>query len=254
MNCRSFVAATLAGASALAASAASPRSELTLKEVIARHTKARGGAAAMDAVESQAVDLQTIEDGTVIKAHYVCNKTPAFRIDIFVGGKHVFCEGLDATGPWIWPSSEPAAKEGVPDARRTGVEGVEFNLYGLHSFPALGNVLSLDGRKRLGGVDFYVVQVDLKGSYRTFLYIDPETWMIARRRDFRAAHPDVDDTKKYLEKQYTDYRPVNGVQTAFLEHQIDLASGKITQVTIVDQMSYNPKLDENAFNRSYNPG
>lgn len=222
-----------------------------LDDIVARHSAARGGARALDAINSQAVDLQIVENASVIKGHYVCSKTPAFRIDIFDHDKHVFCEGLDAGGPWIWPSSAPAPTQGVPDAKRTGVEGIEFNLYGLHAFPSLGAKLSLDGREMQGGVHYYVIRVDLKDSYRTFLYIDPQTWMIARRRDFRAAHPDISDTHRYLEKQYSDFRPASGILTAYMEHQVDLASGKITQVSIVDNMAYDTKLDTNVFDRYY---
>ena len=231
--------------------AATPSGDLSLPEIIARHTKARGGAAALDVVQSEAVDLEIVEKGQVISAQYRCNKSPAFRIDIFDHGKHLFCEGLDRDGPWIWPGDAPKARQGVPDARRTGIEGVEFNLYGLHAFPALGNRLALDGREALGGVNYYVLRVDLKDSYQTFLYLDPETWMIARRRDFRASHPDVNPVKQKLETQYSDFRAVDGVVTAFLQHQVELDSGRITQVTIVDRLSYNPKLDAKIFNRSY---
>jgi hypothetical protein len=224
---------------------------LTLDDIIARHTAARGGAAAIDAIHSQAVDLEMMESGEVLKGHYVCSKAPAYRIDVFDHGKHVFCEGVDANGPWIWPASQPAATQAVPDARRTGLEGIEFNLYGLHTFPARGNRLMLSGRELLGRINHYVIQVGLKDSYRTFLYIDPETWMIVRRRDFRAAHPDVNDTKKNLEKQYSDFRAVSGVLTPFLEHQIDLATGKITQVSIVDQMTYNPPLESGVPDRAH---
>ena len=212
---------------------------LTLDEIIRHHTAARGGVAALDAIQSQSVELQMLENGDVLKGRYVCSKAPAYRIDVFDHGKHVFCEGIDANGPWIWPASQAAATQAVPDARRTGLEGIEFNLYGLHSFAARGHRLTLDGRELLGRTNHYVVRVDLKDSYRTFLYVDPETWMIVRRRDFRAPHPDVNDTKKNLEKQYSDFRAVSGVLTPFLEHQIDLATGKITQVSIVDRMTYN---------------
>jgi hypothetical protein len=74
---------------------------------------------------------------------------------------------------------------------------------------------------------------------------------VTRRRDFRAAHPDVNPTKQRLEKQYSDFREVDGMATAFLEHQVELDTGSITQVTIVDQMTYNQKLDPKIFDRSY---
>ena len=200
------------------------------------------------------MDLQIVEKGQVVTAQYRCNKQPAFRIDIYDKDRHVFCEGLDAKGPWIRPGDAPSARQGVADAKRTGVEGVEFNLYGLKSFPALGNRLAFDGREVIAGVNYYVLRVDLKDSYQTFLYLDPDSWMIARRRDFRANHPDFNPTKQRLETQYSDFRQVNGIMNAFLQHQVDLADGKITQVQIVDRMVYNAAPDGGVPDRTHKAG
>jgi hypothetical protein len=247
---RRAILASLAASVAMPSFAAAD-SDLSLAEIIARHTQARGGAAALDAVQSQVVDLEIVEKAQVVTAEYRCDKSPAFRIDIFDQGKHVFCEGLDREGPWIWPGDAPKARQGVPDAKRTGIEGIEFNLYGLHAFPRLGNQLTLDGRELIAGVHYYVLKVSLKDSYQTFLYLDPETWMIARRRDFRANHPDINPTKIPLETQYSDFRAVDGVVSAFLQHQVELTKGRITQVTIVDHMTYKPKLGAKIFDRSH---
>jgi hypothetical protein len=227
--------------------------DLTLDEVIDRHTKARGGKARLDAVKAQAVDMRIIEKGQVIEARYRCDKSPAYRIDIYDKGRHVFCEGLDRQGTWIWPGDQPGPRQGVEDGKRSGLEGIQFNLYGLHAFPSLGNRLSLDGRERIAGVNFYVVRVDLKYGDPTFLYIDPETWMIARRREVRAFHPDMDDTKRHLETQYSDFREVGGIQNAFLQHQVDLAGGAITQVIVIEKMTYDPALRPDEFNREFTP-
>lgn len=244
--------AFLAGlATSMALPALAADSDLPLEEIIARHTRARGGAAALDALQTQAVDLEIVEKGAVVNAQYRCNKSPAYRIDIFDHGKHVFCEGLDRNGPWIWPGDAPKAKQGVPEGKVSGLTGIQFNLYGLHAFSGLGHKLSSDGRETLSGVNYYVVRVDLKGGYPTFLYIDPQTWMIARRRDFRPNHPDMNPAKQRLETQFTDFRPVGGVMSAYLQHQVDLASGKINQVIVVNSMAYNPKLDAKMFDRSY---
>jgi hypothetical protein len=235
---------------AMPAFAAPPTSDLPLEEVIVRHVAALGGAAALRGIRSKAVDLQIVEKGRVIAARYRCNKAPAFRIDIYDKGKHVFCEGLDGKGPWIWPGDAPAARPGVPDAKRTGIEGVEFNLYGLNAFDALGNRVALDGRETIESVRYYVLRVDLKDSYQTFLYIDPNSWMIARRRDFRANHPDLNPTRQRLETQYSDFRRVGGILNAFLQHQVDLSNGRITQVQIVDRMDYNLKSGGEVFDRT----
>ena len=247
---RAFLSAGLS-AGMMVPSLAAPEGSTPLSEIIARHTKARGGAAALDAIHAQEADLEIVEKGKVNQARYRCDKQPAFRIDLYDKERHVFCEGLDAKGPWIWPGDQPAPRQGVPDAKRAGLTGIQFNLYGLHAFPALGHKLSLDGRETLGGVDYHVMRVDLKDADPTFLYIDPENWMIARRRDFRPNHPDLNPVKQHLETQFTDFRPVDGVMAPFLQHQVDLDSGQINQVIVVDRMAFNPKLDEAIFDRAY---
>ena len=221
--------------------AANSSRDLSLSDVMARHTSAVGGENALRTARSKAVDLQIIEKQQIISAHYRCNKAPGFRIDIFDRGKHVFCEGLDKDGPWIWPGDAPRARQAVADAKRTGIEGIEFNIYGLGDFVGLGNRLSLDGREEIGGVNYYVVRIALKDSYQTFVYIDPNSWMISRRRDFRSNHPDVNQTKQRLETQFGDFRRVSGIMNAFIQHQVDLGTGKINQVQIVDRMEYNNK-------------
>jgi len=225
--------------------------ELSLRQVIDRHVAARGGAARLDAVNAMAVDMQIIEKGEVIEARYRCDKSPAYRIDIYAGGKHVFCEGLDASGTWIWPGDQPAARQGVDDGKRAGLEGIQFNLYGLHAFPGLGNKLSLDGRQTIAGVNYYVMRVDLAYGDPAFLYIDPQTWMIARRREVRAYHPDMDATRQHLESQYTDFRDTGGIMDAFLQHQVNLATGAITQVVALKKIAHDPVLRPGELTRGF---
>lgn len=225
--------------------------DLSLQQVIDRHAAARGGRAKLDAVRALAVDMQIVEKGEVIEARYRCDKSPAYRIDIYAGGKHVFCEGLDGGGTWIWRNGQPAAAQGVDDGKRAGLEGIQFNLYGLHAFPSLGNKLTLDGRERIAGVDYYVVRVDLAYGDPAFLYIDPQTWMIARRREIRAFHPDLDTAKEHLESQYTDFRGTGGIQDAFLQHQVNLASGAITQVVALKRITHDPVLRPGELTRDF---
>ena len=196
------------------------------------------GRSALDGVEGQDVNLTIVENGSPLDAHYRCTSEPSYRIDIFSGGHHVFCEGLDTQGPWLWPSADAAAHDAVPDARRTAIEGIEFNLYGLHRFPERGHQLELLDRETVDGVNYFVVRVIMKDAYETFLYIDPSNWMIGRRRDFRAFHPDIDATRRFTEKRYEDYRPVSGVMTSFREQQIDLVKKAVVNETMVHSLHY----------------
>ena len=167
--------ALLAGiAAGFATPAFAANADLSLDQIIARHTKARGGRAALDAINAEYVDQDITENASTVNAHYLCDKQPAFRIDIYDKGKHTFCEGLDAKGPWIWPQAQPAARDGVADGAKSAIQGIQFNLYGLHAFPGLGNRLSLEGRQTIAGTNYYVIGVNMRGSYQTYLYLDPE--------------------------------------------------------------------------------
>ncbi len=180
--------ALLAGiAAGFAAPAFAANADLSLDQIIARHTKARGGRAALDAIGAEYVDQDITENGSTVNAHYLCDKQPAFRIDIYDKGKHTFCEGLDAKGPWIWRQADAAARDGVADGAKSAIQGIQFNLYGLHAFPGLGNRLSLEGRQTIAGTSYYVIGVNMRGSYQTYLYLDPQSFLVMRRRDDRCA-------------------------------------------------------------------
>jgi len=224
---------------------------LPLSEVIRRHTNARGGAARLDAVHALSSDVEITEKTSRLQAHYSCSDSPAWRIDVYSAGRHVFCEGLDGSGPWLWPAGDGSAHDAVEDARKTGIQGIEFNLYGLHRFQARGHSLSLDGRELLDGVDYYVIKVAMKDSYETYLYINPNTWMIDRRRDFRAFHPDIDPKKAYAEKRYGSFRAVEGIVSPFSEKQINWKTGELVNSTIVKSIVYNPQLHPGELTRGY---
>lgn len=245
------LAAAAVSARARQAPALWRRSNFSLLEVVKRHTSARGGAAKLDAVHSLSTDLEITEKGATLQAHYSCNDAPAWRIDVYASGRHVFCEGLDEAGPWLWPGGDASAHDAVSDAKKTGIQGIEFNLYGIHRFPARGHVLSLDGRELVDGVDYYVIKVVMKDSYETYLYINPGTWMIDRRRDFRAFHPDINPKKAYAEKRYGDFRATDGIVSPFSEKQLNWKTGEEVNSTIVKRIEYNPRLQPGELTRSY---
>lgn len=225
---------------------------LSLRTVIDRHTRARGGAAALEKRESLRVALWITERAHTITATYICTRQH-FRIDVRDGARRVFSEGLDADGPWLWPADANEPRQGVDDAKRTGLQGIETNIYGLHQYAARGHRVHLAARERIAGVDWIVLEVSFKESYSSRLYIDPCTWMIVRRRDFRAPHPDIDATREAIEVQYGDFRLVNGVATPFVEHQVRLRDGAITQLTGVQSLEYNASFSPETLTRAFRP-
>lgn len=223
----------------------------TLDDIVQRHVKARGGAAALDAVTSMDTTIDIEEGGNSLNARYRATTGNRMRIDVHVKGARVWSEGIDADGAWEGPPGKP---EPSPPAGAAALQhGVIFNLIGLHRLPALGHSLSPDGEETVAGTRYHVIKVTLKDGFETFLYIDPATWMIARRRDVRALHPAADPTTKLLENFFEDFRPVSGVMTSFRSSQIDVKAGTVLQTTTVKSLTYNPALDEAVFARGYEP-
>lgn len=197
----------------------------------------------MDSVIAIRTDLEIAEGGSTVTGHYAAMREPlaSMRIDVFDGKQRVWSEGLDIDGPWNMPQSAAA-----PSRSEKGVaaltHGIQFNLYGIEHIPSLGGALQYLGRQTVGGTDYHVIRAVLADGFATAFYIDPATWLIGRRRDVRPLHPDIDMTFKPFETEFSDYRPVGGIQTAFASAQTDLIAGKIVQTTVNTSFAYNPAL------------
>jgi hypothetical protein len=63
--------------------------DLTLEEVIARHTIARGGARALDAVRAMAAEMDIAEKGTTVTGHYAATSSGLMRIDVYARGARI---------------------------------------------------------------------------------------------------------------------------------------------------------------------
>jgi hypothetical protein len=235
---------------AAAASACAPRrGPLTLEEVIARHTDARGGAAALDAVQTLRNEAAVAEATFNVRGPYIASTEGLMRVDIFADDQCVFSEGIDREGAWSWsPGSEPqpASEAGAAALRH----GVEFNVFGLHRFAERGHALSLEGVQEVAGVELHVVKIVMNDGFETYRFIDPATWMIVRSRDVRAFHPDLDATEAPLESAFSDFREVAGVRSPFEWMQRDLRTGEVIQRGTVLSLEYNTPLTDADFSRT----
>lgn len=243
------VPALIGGADRVAASAGAshqqqraPSSDtLSLEELLDRHVEAMGGRQAMDSLRSLEVRFLVVEPTYALEGRYRATRDGRVRVDVFAGDDNVYSEGIDSAGAWMREGAdapiEPLSAEGTAALRH----GIEFNLAGLHRFPRRGHELSYEGRERVEGTKFHVVRAILRDGFEARLYLDPDSWLIARRRDRRALHPDQDSTEQRLETVFHDFEEVCGVRQATRSYQIDLASGDTVQTTrILEQLCNRP--------------
>jgi hypothetical protein len=252
---RAMIAGT--GAAILMPGALAARKPLTLARLIARHTRARGGAAALDRVHACLIEIDMVERGQTLHGRYAASagaEGTLVRIDVYADGKRVFSEGVDRRGVWNRGAGDAAPEPSVATgAANALLHGAENHLFGLHRFPARGHKLRMMPAERIGGVDYPVVEVVYTTGHTSYFYFDPSRWMIVRRRDERAYHPDVDPTRQRVETLYSDFQAVDGVVAAHRNVDVDLATGaELSRVQVASRI-LNPALPEGLFERGYKP-
>jgi len=226
------------------------RHSLTVDDVIDRNTRAMGGAAAIEAVQSIEVNLHIVDPDFEVDGIYRAARPGRMRIDVQAGGKKVFTEAFDGKNGWeSHDGSEPesASLKGTA-ALRHGVQ-LPGKLFGLHELRNRGHKVELTGREKIDGIDYYALRLTLSDGYTTTLYVDPQSWLITRRRDVRPLHVDVDPTPTTIEQRSLDFREVSGVRFAFATTEIDLKTGKELERAKINHIQVNPPFDESIFEK-----
>ena len=223
---------------------------LTVDDVIERNTSAMGGRAAIEAIHSIEINLHITDPGFEVDGIYHAARPGRMRIDVQAGGKQVFTEAFDGQQGWqSHDQSEPEpASPKTAAALRHGVE-LPGKLFGLHEMKQRGHKIDLVGRETVDGIDYYVVRLTFGDGYTTSLYVDPQSWLITRRRDVRPLHVDVDPTPTTIEQRISDFREIAGVRFAFASTEIDLKTGKQLESTKVGSIKVNPPIDESIFKK-----
>ena len=231
---------------------------LGLADIVDRHVRARGGAAALDRVRSCRMAVDIMERGQALHGRYAADASDrrgtVVRIDVYVDGSHVGSEGVDRAGVWNRGPGDAAPTPSVATgAANALLHGAENHLFGLHRFAGRGHRLRLMPAERIDGVEHPVIEVVYATGHTSYFYVDPATWMLARRRDERAYHPDVDQTRQRVETRYSDFQTVDGVVAAHRNVDVDLASGTELSTNQVRERLLNPAFPAGYFDRTWRP-
>lgn len=220
-----------------AASCAAPQKS-ELAKVIDANVAARGGATAIENIRNIRTQVDIVEPTFAVTGDYRA-KDGQMRVDIYADGSRVFSEGVDDGGAWQQDGAGAPITPSSDKGRAALLHGIEFNLFGLHQLTGRGHTLSLESDEIIDGKVFEVVRATLNDGFETYLFINPETSMIERRRDIRALHPDVDPATKLIESQYFDFRDYCGVRSSASSRQIDVTTGAEMQTTKIVKQECN---------------
>jgi len=221
---------------------------LPLDDLLRRHAQAVGGEATPP-VEALRYHLAIVEPTFQVDAEYVVNREGMMRIDVFASGRRVFTEAFDGKTAWQLGEEDVHGQVQGSDGRAALWHGTQspLKIHGLQEMARLGHRVAYEGRETLDGVSYHRVRVTLSDGWENLYYLDPETYLIARNRDERALHPDIDAAKRRLEDRQDDYRPIGGALKPFRSVQVDLDSGEVLQTTTIAAIEVNPPLDPGLF-------
>lgn len=216
--------------------------------LVDRHVAALGGRDALESVESIRVQVEVTEPEFSVRGDYRADRNGHMRIDIFADDTRVFTEAMNGETGWqMFASGEVADLS--PEGEAALRQGITGNLYGLHEYAGLGHQVSEGGVETVDGVDYPVIDIVFDNGHERRLYLDPETFLVARERSEYALHPDLDPDEEIFETRYSDFRDVGGIVRAFASERINLRTGEVAQTTRVLEVEINPDLDPGQFER-----
>lgn len=279
---RSLPAALAAAAPAHEPAVATPAdpTRLDLAAVLARHAAATPNPGHAPRPAAVHFDLLIEEGGQALRARYVADArvgpvaagptslaAPAIpsgrtqpvlgtfagrmRIDLYAGNDRVFSEGYDGREGWSWPGGEDHAAPASPPAVAALRRGVELpdKIFALHELPARGHHLELTGFVAEAGRRFAVIELTLADGFSAEYWLDTASWMIARRRDHRPHHVDLDPRPITIETRFEDYRLINGTPFAHRSIEVELPAGKVLSQVTVLAIELDPPVESTSFAR-----
>ena len=221
--------------------------QVTLGTLIERHTDSRGGAEAIEDVQSLRFDLEITEPGFTVRGDYIATREGYMRIDIYAGDERVFTEALGPDGGWQLLQGETVSTDLSADGERALRRGLIGNLYGLHELPGLGYELSLAGIVTQGIKEFWAIDQVAPDGFSKRRFFDKASFFIVREMETSALHPDLDSTKTRQETLFADYKVSTGVLFSRLSKKIDSTTEEIVQTVVVKSVQVNPEIDTAKF-------
>ncbi len=183
----------------------------SLDTILAKHLEARGGLARIKALRSLHSE-GTLQLGPMVLQLRIDNPRGAFRSETrFQGLTKV--EAFDGTEGWIDdPFTEPGRGPHAMSPAQLRQMALQMDFDGPLVEPeAKGHRVSFLGTARVGGVEAYVLRVQLAGGGELRSYLDTATFM-----EVKAENEAVAQGKTVIvETLLGDYRPVKGVLLPF---------------------------------------
>jgi hypothetical protein len=223
--------------------AAARATSLSADEIVQCYVAAIGGQGNLDAIQNVTIRGMYTEHGQSNSA-VLARMRPFYKL---VGDplrrSPDFEEGYDGSA-WEFYGDPGIVLRTVGPASGAARHGLYIH-GNLVDYQRQGSAITLMGMTKIDGRDAYQLRVRMLDGFEQDEFIDALTWLVIADRKVAKVHAFGADVPS--ETRWSDYRRVNGVLFAFLNVEVEMATGKELNRFQTDRIDVNSKLDAAQF-------
>lgn len=219
-----------------------------LDAILAKNTAAHGGQEAFNRIENIRYQLEISEPGFEVSGTYVATRKGDMRIDIEAGGQRVFSEGLYQGRAWQWTPGG-GFEEQDETAAAALRHGIDFpgRFFSMEEVRERGADITLVGEVAQDERRQWQLRLILPDGFSRDYFIDKESGITTRERDYRAFHPAVDARKETVETRFENALWVGGVLYFAKTENVNADTGGWLGTTEIRSVEHNVELDGSYF-------
>lgn len=247
---RTIAIAILTVAAFVIIPALAQQADLTLDQIVQKHTEALGGVDKLKAIENVTMTGKASLLGGQMEAPLTMKvKRPSsMRMEMNVQGKS-FIQAFDGTTAWMinpFAGSDEPQKQTDEDTK-SARDDADFIDGSLVDYKTKGNILELIGKEDVDGKPAYKIKVTKKGGTMEFEYLDAKTFLPVKSSGKRKQQgQDIE-----YESTPGNFKEVNGVMMPFSLNQ--KVNGKSMMELTVEKVEVNTPMDASVFQMPEKP-
>ncbi|HYL78745.1 MAG TPA: hypothetical protein VEU96_31440 [Bryobacteraceae bacterium] len=230
--------------------ATAQEADLTLDQIVQKHTTALGGVEKLKGIENVTMTGKASLLGGQMEAPLVMKvKRPSsMRMEMNVQGKS-FVQAFDGTTAWMinpFSGSDEPQKQTDEDTK-SARDDADFIDGSLVDYKTKGNTLELLGKEDVDGKPAYKIKVTKKGGTMEYEYLDAKTFLPVKSSGKRKQQgQDIE-----YESTPANFKEVNGVMMPFSLSQ--KVNGKSMMELTVEKVEVNTPMDASVFQMPEKP-
>lgn len=235
LSCILACLSLLAAPTPLRAQATSP----DVATIIARHIEARGGSAAIHAVENVIFDQGHYREGDFELTDFVVMlRRPYYKVVGHPARNPEFLEGYDgAAWEWYYPAGFVVHTTGPANRAARHFADIDTPLI---DYADKGSRVELIGTETIDGRPAYRVRLTMLDDHIVDFLIDQESYLIVGQQQTMPQH--AFGNSLVTLQRFSDYRPVAGVLFPYRNEEVEIATGRVINTLVWGSIRVNEAM------------